>query len=178
MRSAMSSQLGYQHRNHQYKLHLHYKEYETMKEAMTDPPKGIEVSDWVLLCESFASEDFQKISEKNKKNRSKNLVPPTVGTRPFARRVDESKREGKEVSEIEQYKMAHYSKKLKGMINEEADTIWVILMMQNDLQAEEATSSCTSAEICLKKLGHLPGHIKGRSASTRNLGNCKLIDRC
>ncbi|GJZ44342.1 reverse transcriptase domain-containing protein [Tanacetum coccineum] len=120
----------------------------------------------------FASEDFQKISEKNKKNRSKNLVPPTVGTRSLARRVDESRREGKEFSEIEQYKMAHYSKKLKGMINEEADTIW------NDLQAEEATSSCTSAEICLKKLGHLPGHIKGRSASTRNLGNCKLIDRC
>ncbi|GKE38892.1 hypothetical protein Tco_1462297 [Tanacetum coccineum] len=59
MRSAMSSQLGYQHRNHQYKLHLHYKEYETMEEAMTHPPKGIEVSDWVLLCEIFASEDFQ-----------------------------------------------------------------------------------------------------------------------
>ncbi|GJX19548.1 Myb domain protein 62, partial [Tanacetum coccineum] len=50
-RSAMSSQLGYQHRNHQYKLHLHYKEYETVEEAMTHPPKGIEVSDWVLLCE-------------------------------------------------------------------------------------------------------------------------------
>ncbi|GKA72994.1 integrase, catalytic region, zinc finger, CCHC-type containing protein [Tanacetum coccineum] len=163
MRSAMSSQLGYQHRNHQYKLHIHYKEYETMEEAMTHPPKGIEVSDWVLLCERFASEDFQKISEKNKKNRSKNLVPPTVGTRSLARRVDESRREGKEVSEIEQYKMAHYSKKLKGMINEEADTIW------NDLQTEEATSSCTSAEICLKKLGHLPGHIKGRSASNKQI---------
>ncbi|GKA08851.1 leucine-rich repeat protein [Tanacetum coccineum] len=162
MRSAMSSQLGYQHRNHQYKLHIHYKEYETMEEAMTHPPKGIEVSDWVLLCERFASEDFQ-ISEKNKKNRAKNLVPPTVGTRSLARRVDESRREGKEVSEIEQYKMAHYSKKLKGMINEEADTIW------NDLQTEEATSSCTSAEICLKKLGHLPGHIKGRSASTKQI---------
>ncbi|GJV07150.1 Myb domain protein 62, partial [Tanacetum coccineum] len=108
--------------------------------------------------EGFASEDFQKISEKNKKNRSKNLVPPTVGTRSFARRVDESRREGKEVSEIEQYKMAHYSKKLKGMI-----------MMEAIHLAEEATSSCTSAEICLKKLGHLPGHIKGRSASTKQI---------
>ncbi|GKC76291.1 Myb domain protein 62, partial [Tanacetum coccineum] len=131
-----------------------------------------ENSDFDFKCTwmRFASEDFQKISEKNKKNRSKNLVPPTVGTRSLARRVDESRREGKEVSEIEQYKMAHYSKKLKGMINEEADTIW------NDLQAEEATSSCTSAEICLKKLGHLPGHIKGRSASTRNLGNWAAPD--
>ncbi|GJU60055.1 hypothetical protein Tco_1237821 [Tanacetum coccineum] len=31
------------------------------------------------------------------------------------------------------------------------------------------------AEICLKQLNHIPGHIKGRSASTRNiLGNEKL----
>lgn len=42
-------------------------------------------------------------------------------------------------------------------------------MMQNEIQAEEASSSCTPAEICLKKLGHLPGHIKGRSASTKKI---------
>ncbi|GKA28729.1 hypothetical protein Tco_0714974 [Tanacetum coccineum] len=139
MSSAMSSQLGYQHKNHQYKLHLLYKEYETMEEAMTHLPKGIEVSDWVKLCERFASESFQ------------------------------SRREGKEVLEIDQYKMAHFSKKIKGMINKKATTIW------NDLQAEEATSSCTSAEICLKKLGHLPGHIKGRSASTKQIFNSRSI---
>ena len=43
------------------------------------------------------------------------------------------------------------------------------LMMQNKIQTEEATSSSTSAEICLKQLGHLPGHIKGRSASTKQI---------
>ncbi|GJV89689.1 Myb domain protein 62 [Tanacetum coccineum] len=196
MRNAMSSQLGNQHRNHQYKLHLHYKEYETKEEAMTHPPKGIKVSDWVKLCERFSSESFQiaikvmylphillaamassrrivsilatgaktssksmpcsfdcevvvllKISNKNKKNRSLNEFPPTVGTLSLARRVDMSRREGKEVSEIDQFKMAHYSKKRKGMINEKANIIW------NELRAEEATLSCTPAEICLKKLG-------------------------
>ncbi|GKC70001.1 hypothetical protein Tco_1115884 [Tanacetum coccineum] len=54
-----------------------------------------------------------------------NLVPPTVGTRLLARRVDESRREGKEVLEIDQYKMAHFSKKIKGMINKKATTIWL-----------------------------------------------------
>ncbi|GJU00485.1 hypothetical protein Tco_1110823 [Tanacetum coccineum] len=98
-------------------------EYETMEEAMTHPPKGIEVSDWVLLCERFASEDFQKISEKNKKNRSKNLVPPTVGTRSLARRVDEPGEKEKK-SEIEQIHNGTLLKKVKGMNNEEADTSW------------------------------------------------------
>ena len=47
--------------------------------------------------------------------------------------------------------------------------------MQNELQIEEANSTLTPAEICLKQLKHIPGHGKGRSASTRNfLGNEKL----
>ncbi|GJY13549.1 reverse transcriptase domain-containing protein [Tanacetum coccineum] len=82
----------------------------------------------------FASEAFQKISAKNKKNRSFNKVPPAVGSLSVARRV---------------YK--------------------------NELRIEEANSTLTLAEICLKQLKHIPGHIKGRSASTRNsLGNEKL----
>lgn len=163
MYNAMSSQLGYQHRNRQWKLHLHYKEYQTKEEAMTHPPQGIDVSDWVNLCERFASESFQKISIKNKKNRAMNEIPPTVGSHSLARTVDTSRKEGKEVPETRQWRMAHYSKKKEGMINEKADTIW------NDIEAEEATSSCTPAEICLKQLGHLPGHIKGRSASTKQI---------
>ena len=43
------------------------------------------------------------------------------------------------------------------------------LMMQNKIQTEEATSSSTSAEICLKHIGHFSGHIKGRSASTKKI---------
>lgn len=62
MTHAMSSQLGYQHRNRQWKLHLLYKEYKTKEEAMTHPPKGIDVSDWVKLCERFASESFQVLT--------------------------------------------------------------------------------------------------------------------
>ncbi|GJV01832.1 hypothetical protein Tco_1335401 [Tanacetum coccineum] len=135
MRSAMSSQLGYQHRNHQYKLHLHYKEYETMEEAMTHPPKGIEVSDWVLLCERFASEDFQKISEKNKKNRSKNLVPPTVGTRSLARRVDEVSSAGEKEKNFQKLNNTNgtLSKKLKGWINEEGRPFGMIYMLRKPL---------------------------------------------
>lgn len=39
--------------------------------------------------------------------------------------------------------------------------------MQNELQTEGATSSCTLAEICLKKLHRIPGHIKGPLVSTK-----------
>ncbi|PWA57539.1 dystrophin [Artemisia annua] len=100
-------------RNRQWKLHLIYKEYKTKEEAMTHPPQGIDVSDWVKLCERFASEKFQKISIKNKKNRAKNEIPPTVGSHSLARTVDTSRKAGKEVPESKQWRMARYSEERK-----------------------------------------------------------------
>ena len=41
--------------------------------------------------------------------------------------------------------------------------------MQNELQSEAASSSCTPAEICMKKLNRLPGYIRGRSVSTKQV---------
>ncbi|GJT87301.1 DENN (AEX-3) domain-containing protein [Tanacetum coccineum] len=128
------------------------------------------LSVWAISCLlapcvliMFASEAFQKISAKNKKNRSFNKVPPAVGSLLVARRVYKKKRKGKEVTAIGMYEIAHYSKKTHKMVNEEAEKVL------NELRIEEANSTLTPAEICLKQLKHIPGHIKGRSASTRNI---------
>ncbi|GJX85107.1 hypothetical protein Tco_0335881 [Tanacetum coccineum] len=64
-----------------------YKKFPTHEEALVDPP-SIELPDWVQLCDKFASEKFQKLSEQNKKNRSLSLIPPVVGTKSVARRID------------------------------------------------------------------------------------------
>ncbi|GKA22855.1 Myb domain protein 62 [Tanacetum coccineum] len=104
-----------------------------------------------------------KISATNKQNRACNEVPPTVGTKSVARRFHEKRKRGKEVTAIGGYKIAHYSKKKKAMINDKANKIWI------DLQNEEASSSCTPTEIFMEKLGHIPGHIRGRSASTKHV---------
>ncbi|GKC55952.1 hypothetical protein Tco_1083550, partial [Tanacetum coccineum] len=87
MEQAMQKQLASQHKNKQYKLHLHFKKYPTKEAAMMHPPDGVRTRDWVNLCDRFSSEAFQKISAKNKKNRSFNKVPPAVGSLSVARRV-------------------------------------------------------------------------------------------
>ncbi|CAH1422178.1 unnamed protein product [Lactuca virosa] len=79
------------------------------------------------------------------------------------------KKEGEEVSFIERYKIGHFSKKKNQMINEKAGGIW------NELLNEKASSSCSPAEICMKKLPRIPGYIKVRSVSTKQvLGTEKL----
>ncbi|GKD50000.1 Myb domain protein 62, partial [Tanacetum coccineum] len=168
MEQTMQKQLAIQHKNKQYKLHLHLKKYPTKEAAMMHPLDGVRTHDWVNLCDRFASEAFQKISAKNKKNRSFNKVLPAVGSLSIARRVYQKKRKGKEVTAIGMYEIAHYSKKTHKMVNEEAEKVL------NELRTEEANSTLTP-EICLKQLKRIPGHIKGCSTSTRNiLGNEKL----
>jgi hypothetical protein len=41
--------------------------------------------------------------------------------------------------------------------------------MQNELLSEEAASSCSLAEVCLKKINRIPGYIKRRAASTKHI---------
>nr|XP_043625026.1 uncharacterized protein LOC122596502 [Erigeron canadensis] len=127
------------------------------------PPAGIEGADWELLCKKFASAEFQKVSAKNRTNSLKNEVPPVVGTVSIARIVDMRRREGKEISAIDKYKIGHFSAKKKKMVNEKADDIL------NELLHEKESSTCSPAEICMKVLHYIPGHTKGRSVSVKKV---------
>ncbi|GJV27437.1 hypothetical protein Tco_1383885 [Tanacetum coccineum] len=174
---SIKTQLASHHRTRQYILHKHYLKYPTKEEAMTHPPNGVKVAEWVLLCDRFGSEEFQipplifglKISATIKQNRACNEVLPTIGTKSVARRIHMKRKQGKEVTAIEGYKIAHWSKKKKAMINDKATEIW------SDLQNEEASSSCTSAKIYIEKLGYIPGHIRGRSTSTKHVFETESI---
>ncbi|GKA84129.1 KH domain-containing protein [Tanacetum coccineum] len=72
MRSAMSSQLGYQHRNHQYKLHLPYERIRSMDEAMTTSAKRDMFekawsSSWTQILETVnLRSELKAMKEKNK----------------------------------------------------------------------------------------------------------------
>ncbi|KAL6580133.1 hypothetical protein OROMI_008157 [Orobanche minor] len=188
---AIMKQAGNTHKNKQYRLHLHYKKFSSREEAEKNYPENVKPDQWLLLCAKFASQHFQEKSRKNKENRSKNNTPPTVGSVSVARKivmnsnkenrsknntpptvgsvsvarkiVMNRKKGGPEPSAIDLYHWSHYSKKNKRMVNDHAEQI------MEELRAEEATSSRTPAEICVQKLGGIPGHLKGRAVPTRQI---------
>ncbi|KAL6572390.1 hypothetical protein OROMI_013348 [Orobanche minor] len=142
---AIMKQAGNTHKNKQYRLHLHYKKFSSREEAEKNCPEN-------------------EKSRKNKENHSKNNTPPTVGSVSVARKiVMNRKKGGPEPSAIDLYHWSHYSEKNKRMVNDHAEQI------MEELRAEEATSSRTPAEICVQKLGGIPGHLKGRAVPTRQI---------
>ncbi|GKB66458.1 hypothetical protein Tco_0927870, partial [Tanacetum coccineum] len=70
--------------------YMQSEDQEIQEEALVDPLSGIELFDWVKLCDKFANEKFQK------------------------------RREAKNVTAIDSYEIAHYCEKKKKMVSEEA----------------------------------------------------------
>ncbi|KAJ9553959.1 hypothetical protein OSB04_018004 [Centaurea solstitialis] len=162
---AIYTQLASQHRNKQCRLHVYYRKFATKEDASRHPPNGILGTNWVNLCDKFASEEFQKRSAKNKKNRSMNEVPPAVGTVSIARIVDKQRRrEGEQISAIEQYKIGHFSTKKNRMVNERADEIlFFCIGFKTALVFEVAL------ENLFEKAASYSGTYKGTAASTKHV---------
>nr|GEU63034.1 protein kinase-like domain, phloem protein 2-like protein [Tanacetum cinerariifolium] len=135
--------------------------FPTHEEALAGPPSGIELPDWVQLCDKFASEKFQKLSKQNKKNRSLSLIHSLSSQNQLQEEL--ILRQGTNVTTIDNYEIAHYCEKKKKMGSEEADAVL------NNLRSEESVGSGTPTEICFKVLKHVPGHLRGRSAPKKEI---------
>ncbi|XP_071904703.1 uncharacterized protein [Coffea arabica] len=111
-KTAINRQLNILYRNHRYRLHKYFLTFETKEEAIQHVPEGVSIKDWTWICNYFGSEEFKKISDRNKVNRAKNETHTTVGTKSLARVVEEKKKkEGVELSEIEVFEISRTSKK-------------------------------------------------------------------
>nr|GEW55038.1 protein kinase-like domain-containing protein [Tanacetum cinerariifolium] len=71
---------------------------------------------------------------------------------------EEKRREGKNVTAIDSYEIAHYCEKKKK---------WLARRLLRF--CEEAAGSGTPAEICFKQLKRVPGHLRGRSAPKKEI---------
>ena len=46
---------------YKYRLHQHYKKFQTLEEARANPPEHVESEDWKAFCGHFESEQFKVI---------------------------------------------------------------------------------------------------------------------
>nr|GEZ27230.1 GPI ethanolamine phosphate transferase 2 isoform X2 [Tanacetum cinerariifolium] len=89
--------------------------------------------------------------------------PATEGTGTEFLAVAKKRRHGKNVTAIDNYKIAHYCEKKKRMVSEEDAAVL------NNLRSEEAAGSGTPVEICFKLLKRVSGHLIGRSTLKKEI---------
>ncbi|KAF7800959.1 uncharacterized protein G2W53_044548 [Senna tora] len=67
-----------------YRLQTHYKKFPTDQERLDNRPIDVTPEDWNWLVEHYSSDAFKVVSERNKRNRAKQIIRHTSGPRSFA----------------------------------------------------------------------------------------------
>ncbi|KAL8240132.1 hypothetical protein R6Q59_013487 [Mikania micrantha] len=99
--------------------------YDNTERAKTKPPEGMDPDAWVRVIEElFKTPTYQKRSQANSANRSKQLYGSYHGTQSYAQRRYTEVQETGVAKDVEDWREMHY-KGSSGWYNELAETHWV-----------------------------------------------------
>ncbi|KAJ6798065.1 Uncharacterized protein M6B38_212985 [Iris pallida] len=110
--------------DYKHKLFKYYNSCESDEAARENPPLKLlrerDLSEWEWLCDHFMSEKFQKRSEVDSINRSKNPWNHCGGSRPFSLYYHDQVLGGSQFPDIDAWGTTHMSKKKKDWVNDAA----------------------------------------------------------
>ncbi|KAB1220025.1 hypothetical protein CJ030_MR3G001906 [Morella rubra] len=70
-RITVTSTMNTAYRTHRNRMFQHYSVFNSKEEALEHPYPEMNKEEWTRVCDLFASEEFQRRSAINKKNRAK-----------------------------------------------------------------------------------------------------------
>nr|CAD1820395.1 unnamed protein product [Ananas comosus var. bracteatus] len=73
------------YRDWRYRLHLYYLRFESDEDRLRKVPEFVADSDWAYLVEYFGSEEFKRMSARNKRNRAKQGAATIKGRTSFGK---------------------------------------------------------------------------------------------
>ncbi|XP_059288588.1 uncharacterized protein LOC132041929 [Lycium ferocissimum] len=149
------------------RLHTDYLRYSTDEERLSHRPEDVQLEDWKYLVKYFGSEEFKVVSERNKRNRAKQITKHACGTRSFAE-VEESTRDpvsGEKDTLDKVWEIQHTHKNVNG------ERVWLDSKSQQihdqlhqlvvEQQYEEVENPMTREEMYSSILGERPGYVRG-----------------
>ncbi|KAL3363296.1 hypothetical protein AABB24_012537 [Solanum stoloniferum] len=63
--------------------HDHFKKFTTKEESLQNIPTNVNEAEWKFLVDYFSSDDFKKMSERNKSNKAKQEVNHICARKSF-----------------------------------------------------------------------------------------------
>ncbi|KAM3382262.1 putative protein isoform X1 [Capsicum galapagoense] len=158
------------------RLHDHFKKFATTELRLQNMPAQVNEAEWKFLVEYFSSDDFKKMSERNKSNKAKQEVNHICGRKSFQAVSFEAKATdtGKEPNFQEFWEMTHM--KLNGhWVNDASaevnDKVKEVVAEQIQ-EIEEGTNvdaiiNAAVMQTMREKAGYIRGQDSGVKAASR-----------
>ncbi|KAD7479187.1 hypothetical protein E3N88_02323 [Mikania micrantha] len=128
IKQGIQSDCANRYKDRKTKLKKHFDKvggYDNTERAKTKPPEGMNPDAWVQVIEElFTTPTYQKRSQANSANRSKQLYGSYHGTQSYAQRRYTEVQETGVAKHVEGWREMH-CKGSSGWYNEMAETHWV-----------------------------------------------------
>ncbi|WMV18531.1 hypothetical protein MTR67_011916 [Solanum verrucosum] len=165
---VMRSSISFRDGNWQKIILKHGEAMCTDEDKLSHRPEDVELEDWKYLVKYFGREKFKVVSERNKKNREKQITKHSCGTRSFAE-VEESTRNpesGEKDTPDKVWDIQHTRKNTTGereWLNPQSQQIHGQLQqLVVEQQSEEIEHCMTKDDILSLVLGEISGYVRGK----------------
>ncbi|XP_042960974.1 uncharacterized protein LOC122295785 [Carya illinoinensis] len=158
-RDAVTKTLRKRFNHIRYDLHRTYKLYDSNEEALANVPSWVTPATWVKLCARYSSENFKRMSERNKFNREKQQNNHTAGRRSFVRLME--MRSGNDETVVDFFKEVRWSKKKDKFVTPMMEKQYnKMAANMSKLEPEKQTKEAAMT-IFKEVLGQRSGYVRG-----------------
>ncbi|KAL5714359.1 hypothetical protein ACHQM5_016332 [Ranunculus cassubicifolius] len=149
-------------RERRHTFHRHYLSIPEGEDKREDPYKSVTQEEWESLCTWFESDEYKKMSARNKNNRKKQKVNHRGGCKSFVRHRYEQRNPetGEEPNQVEFYRNMRWCPQ-KGWVAPEAAENYERMVELQSQPIEDGGVELTDAEIAVKVLGKRSGYVLG-----------------
>ncbi|KAD7478530.1 hypothetical protein E3N88_01666 [Mikania micrantha] len=175
IKQGIQSDCANRYKDRKTKLKKHFDKvegYDNTERAKTKPPEGMNPDAWVRVIEElFTTPTYQKRSQANSANRSKQLYGSYHGTQSYAQRRYTEVQETGVAKHVEGWKEMH-CKGSSGWYNEMAETHWGKIMDEKNKSMSSSGGDDTpinEVEILERSLGQRRGHIRGVGRTVKSV---------
>ncbi|OIT19582.1 hypothetical protein A4A49_64468, partial [Nicotiana attenuata] len=150
-----------------------YSKYNTNEERLSHRPEDVELEDWKYLIQYFGSPEFKVVSERNKRNREKQIIKHTCGTKSFAEEEESTRNPitGELDTPDKVWEIQHTRK------DDRCELVWLDSQSQQihgqlqevvaQQQSEDIEHPMTRDEILSSVVGERTGYIRGKGCGKK-----------
>ncbi|KAG7945405.1 hypothetical protein I3843_03G242000 [Carya illinoinensis] len=159
-RECVTNAVARKYNGFHYLLRKQYIRYGSKEAALSGGTSWVEKPVWEHLCRMWSTEEFEKMSKRNQKNRQKQNVNHTGGRKPFVRILEEMNEEDPNL--IQFYREVHWSRKKGCFITGQAEQNYKLMLERLDeteVNTENNNEKCNAA--FKEVLGYKAGYATG-----------------
>ncbi|MQL72121.1 hypothetical protein Taro_004446 [Colocasia esculenta] len=160
---------GRRYRDVRSTLYRHYQSYATDEDHLQNPPEDINANEWAWLVNYFGSQKFKAMSERNKANRSKQVISHITGRRSFKQVSWAERNEGGEPPAHELWRLTH-QKKDGSWGSEQSRQVYETVKDKSEELASQPCDSpiaSTPEEVLSLVVRQRSGYVRGRGCGPR-----------